>query len=96
MDKHINTRTLVEQAEEIVAEAAAGTTRFIVQGAGAEVVIARMDVLPQPDVPEGRKAMEALWADVGAYDLPPMTMDEIDEEIAAYRREKREAAARGQ
>ena len=96
MDKVIDRQTLVENMDQIVAGAATGETRFIVAGQGtADVVIARVEGVRQARTEDGREAMQALWTEVRALNLPPMTTDEIDEEIAAYRREKREAAARG-
>lgn len=43
---------------------------------------------------EGLEAFEAIRADIQARGVPEMTMDEIDAEIAAARRERRERKAR--
>ena len=43
---------------------------------------------------EGREAWEAIRADIKARGVPDMTMEEIDAEIAAARRERRERKAK--
>lgn len=92
MNKLIDARTLAEHLDEILDEAASGMTRFVVSREGKPHVwlVPEANVsLPKP--PEG--LLEAVWASVEARGLPPLTMDEIDEEIAACRREKRKVGA---
>lgn len=95
MDKVIDTRTLVEQADAILDEAGTGTARFTVARDGKpDVVISGPAAADGPTDLHERfgQALERIWAHVEARGLPPMTMEEIDEEIAAYRREERDAA----
>lgn len=99
MDRHIDARTLSENLDEILEEAATGVARFVVTVNGHSCVImqtthlAEADPTPEDDVAARfGQALDGMWANTEARNLPPMTMDEIDEEIAAVRRERREAA----
>lgn len=97
MDKIIDTRTLVEQADAILDEAGTGAARFTVARDGKpDVVISSPAIVDAPSDLHERfgQALDRIWAHVEASGMPPMTMKKIDEDIAAYRREKRDAASK--
>ena len=87
MNKHIDARTLSEHLDEILDEAARGTTQFLVSQDGkADVVIALAPGGTAP--PQPPDWLQALRDDAKARGLDRMTMEEIDAEIDAARQEK--------
>ncbi len=93
MNKHIDSRSLPLQLDRVIDEALRDNTHTIVDrdGRPAVVIMSVAEYLrtnPNPDW------LEAIWADSRARGMDTMTMDEINPEIAAYRREKADAARR--
>lgn len=95
MDQRIDARTAAADLDRIMDTVTAGELHLYLDREGKSSVAMRsiaeyLRLRPAPDWPE------ALWADAEARGLNEMTMEEIDEEIAAYRREKvLQAASQG-
>ena len=93
MNKHIDARTLSTELDQIIDEAGRDHARYVVDRDGAPSVVIMSLGEYQRLTPDG-DWLEKLWADAKSRGLDKMTMEEIDEEIAAYRREMAEAEAK--
>ena len=54
------------------------------------------DALPNGERGEARRAGSEASKDATGAEIPPLSMEEIDNEVKAYRRERRQAAGAGQ
>jgi len=95
MERRIDAHTARTQFGQIMDRAVKNNERFIVarRGEPSVVILSVQDFMriasPAPDW------LQRAWDHSKRNGLDRMTMDEIDAEIAAYRREKAEATARG-
>ena len=92
MDRHIDARTPSENLAEILDQAASGAAQFVASGIhGGSVEIRALTVPEAAALPPTAGWPESVWTGIEARGLPPVSMQEIDAEVAAYRREKRDA-----
>ena len=86
MNKHIDARTLSEHLDEFLDGAAHGTTQLLVSREGKADVV--LTLAPSAALPPPPDWLQALRDDAKARGLDRMTMEEIDAEIDAARRDK--------
>ncbi len=93
MDRRIDIATARAELDELIASVGSDTARTIVARDGQDVAVImsieeyRRATAPQPD------AFDRIWSHVEAQNLPPMSMDEIDDVIAEVRRDMRKEQA---
>lgn len=92
MNRRIDAHMARTQFGQVIDRAVQRNERFIVdrRGEPAVVILSVQDYLA--NVQSAPVWLREMWSDSKSRGLDKLTMDEIDEEIDTYRREKRAAA----